>query len=89
MGRSREGAPRAVDPARLARVAEAAPETSDVVSGFSLQFELTYTNVLNMLELGGVPLRSADRADGDPLVVAGGPTATHPEPLAPFVDARS
>jgi radical SAM family uncharacterized protein/radical SAM-linked protein len=58
----------------------------DVV-GFSLQFELTYTNVLNMLELGGVPLRSCDRADGDPLVVAGGPTATHPEPLAPFVDA--
>src|SRR6185369_14107968 len=58
----------------------------DVV-GFSLQFELTYTNVLNMLELGGVPLRSADRGEDDPLVFAGGPTATHPEPLAPFVDA--
>src|SRR5947207_6900513 len=58
----------------------------DVV-GFSLQFELTYTNILTMLDLGGIPLRSADRGDGDPLVIAGGPTATHPEPLAPFIDA--
>jgi radical SAM family uncharacterized protein/radical SAM-linked protein len=58
----------------------------DVV-GFSLQFELTYTNVLLMLDLGGVPLRSADRGEDDPLVIAGGPTATHPEPLAAFVDA--
>jgi radical SAM family uncharacterized protein/radical SAM-linked protein len=58
----------------------------DVV-GFSLQFELTYTNVLMMLELGGIPLRGADRGELDPLVVAGGPTATHPEPLAPFLDA--
>ena len=53
----------------------------DVV-GFSLQFELTYTNVLNMLELGGIPIRSANRGENDPLVIAGGPTATHPEPLA-------
>lgn len=58
----------------------------DVV-GFSLQFELTYTNVLLMLDLGGIPLRSADRTDGHPLVIAGGPVATHAEPLAPFVDA--
>jgi len=58
----------------------------DVV-GFSLQFELTYTNVLLMLDLGGVPLRSDARGEDDPLVVAGGPTATHPEPLAAFVDA--
>jgi len=57
------------------------------VIGFSLQFELTYTNILNMLELGGVPLRSKDRAESDPLVIAGGPVATHPEPLAPFMDA--
>ncbi|MBI2893078.1 MAG: TIGR03960 family B12-binding radical SAM protein [Deltaproteobacteria bacterium] len=57
------------------------------VVGFSLQFELTYTNVLLMLELGGIPPRSADRGDDAPLVIAGGPTATHPEPLAPFVDA--
>jgi len=58
----------------------------DVV-GFSLQFELTYTNVLLMLDLGGIPLRAEARGEGDPLVIAGGPTATHPEPLAPFVDA--
>jgi radical SAM family uncharacterized protein/radical SAM-linked protein len=58
----------------------------DVV-GFSLQFELTYSNVLTMLDLGGIPLRSADRGDDDPLVIGGGPTATHPEPLAPFLDA--
>jgi radical SAM family uncharacterized protein/radical SAM-linked protein len=58
----------------------------DVV-GFSLQFELTYTNVLSMLDLGGIPLHADRRTDGDPLVLAGGPTATHPEPLAPFVDA--
>ena len=58
----------------------------DVV-GFSLQFELTYTNILTMLDLGGIPLRAADRGEDDPLVIAGGPTATHPEPLAPFIDA--
>jgi radical SAM family uncharacterized protein/radical SAM-linked protein len=58
----------------------------DVV-GFSLQYELTYTNVLNVLDLAGVPLRSEDRGDGGPLIIAGGPTATHPEPLAPFIDA--
>ncbi len=40
-----------------------------------------------MLDLGGIPLRSADRGESDPLVIAGGPTATHPEPLAPFIDA--
>src|SRR5580693_9160964 len=58
----------------------------DVV-GFSLQFELTYTNVLAMLDLGGIPLRTEDRGESHPLVIAGGPTATHPEPLAPFLDA--
>ena len=58
----------------------------DVV-GFSLQFELTYSNILTMLDLGGVPLRAADRGEDDPLVVAGGPVATHPEPIAPFLDA--
>ena len=58
----------------------------DIV-GFSLQYELTYTNVLTMLQLGGIPLRSAHRGDQDPLIVAGGPVATHAEPLAPFIDA--
>ena len=54
--------------------------------GFSLQFELTYTNILQMLDLGGIPLRSEDRGDEDPLIVCGGPTATHAEPIAPFAD---
>ena len=58
----------------------------DVV-GFSLQFELTYTNILTMLDLGGIPLLSADRGEDDPLVIAGGPTATHPEPVADVIDA--
>ncbi len=58
----------------------------DVV-GVSLQYELCYTNVLLNLDLGGVPLRSEARGDDDPIVLAGGPTCTHPEPLAPFVDA--
>jgi len=57
----------------------------DVV-GFSLQFELTYSNILCMLDLGGIPLRTVDRGEDDPLVVVGGPVATHPEPLAPFFD---
>jgi len=58
----------------------------DVV-GFSLQYELTYSNVLCMLQLGGIPLRSEHRGDRDPLIIAGGPVATHAEPLAPFIDA--
>ena len=57
----------------------------DIV-GFSLQYELTFTNVLNMLELGGIPIRSHHRGPEDPLVIAGGPVATQPEPMAPFVD---
>lgn len=58
----------------------------DIV-GFSLQYELTYTNLLNILDLGGIPLRSADRDRDMPLVIAGGPGAMNPEPLAEFVDA--
>ncbi|MGC4067522.1 MAG: TIGR03960 family B12-binding radical SAM protein [Polyangiaceae bacterium] len=58
----------------------------DVV-GFSLQFELCHTNVLAMLELGRIPLRAANRDENAPLVIAGGPVATHPEPVAPFFDA--
>jgi radical SAM family uncharacterized protein/radical SAM-linked protein len=55
--------------------------------GFSLQYELNYTSVLGILDLGGLPLRAAARSDRDPLVLGGGPAATHPEPLAPFLDA--
>jgi radical SAM family uncharacterized protein/radical SAM-linked protein len=58
----------------------------DVV-GFSLQFELTYTNILGMLDRGRIPLRTRDRTEADPLVIAGGPTATHPEPVSAFIDA--
>ncbi len=58
----------------------------DVV-GFSLQYELTYTNILLMLDLGGIPLRAEHRGDDDPLIIAGGPVATHAEPMAPFLDA--
>ena len=53
----------------------------------SLQYELGYTNFLNMLDLGGVPLLAAERGPGDPVVVAGGPTCFNPEPVAPFLDA--
>ena len=56
------------------------------ILGFSLQYELTYTNILNMLDLGGVPVWQKDRKEEDPFVIAGGPCATHPEPIAPFLD---
>lgn len=71
----------------LVALESARPLSDFDVVGFSLQFELTYTNILTMLELGGVPLTSAARGDGDPLVIAGGPTATHPEAVATIIDA--
>ncbi len=55
--------------------------------GFTLPYELAATNVLAMLELGGVPLLAADRGPNDPLVVGGGPVAANPEPFADFFDA--
>ena len=54
--------------------------------GFTLQYEMAYTNVLNMIDLAGLPLKSKDRKDLSPLVVAGGPCACNPEPLAEFID---
>src|SRR5438128_5292753 len=54
--------------------------------GFSLQYEVCYTNLLTMLDLGGIPLHSRDRTLRDPLVICGGPGAQNPEVLAPFVD---
>ncbi len=57
----------------------------DVV-GFSLQYEMSYTNILNMLDLGGIPVLQKDRKESDPFVTCGGPCATHPEPLAMFMD---
>ena len=57
----------------------------DVV-GFSLQYEMTFTNVLEMLDLAGIPLRSAQRGERDPLIVVGGPVVFNSEPIADFVD---
>ncbi len=57
----------------------------DVV-GFTLQYELSYTNILTMLDLGRIPLLAEQRGEEHPLVAAGGPGAFAPEPLAPFID---
>jgi len=54
--------------------------------GFTLQYELSYTNILNMLELGGIPVLSEDRGNLDPVIIAGGPCAFNPEPLADIID---
>ena len=54
--------------------------------GFSLQYELSYTNILNMLELGGIPLLRKERKAAAPLVIAGGPCAFNPAPLEAFID---
>ena len=53
---------------------------------FTLQYEMSYTNVLNMLDLAGIPLRTRDRAEDDPLIIGGGPCAFNPEPVADFFD---
>ncbi len=54
--------------------------------GFTLQYEMSYTNVLNMLNLAGIPLRSSDRDDSFPIIIGGGPCAYNPEPVADFFD---
>lgn len=56
------------------------------VLGFTLQYEIAYGNLLTMLDLGRIPLRNTERTLEHPLVIAGGPCAQNPEPLAPFVD---
>lgn len=56
------------------------------VLGFSLQYEMSFTNVVNMLDLARVPIKREDRMDGDPLVIAGGPISLSPEPMADFID---
>ena len=58
----------------------------DIV-GFTLQYEMSFTNILEMLDLGRIPVLSKERAEEAPFVVAGGPCAFNPEPLAPFIDA--
>jgi radical SAM family uncharacterized protein len=56
------------------------------VIGFTLQYELSYTNVLTMLSLGKIPLHCSERTMKDPLVIAGGPSAVNPEPMSDFID---
>lgn len=63
------------------------PLRSFDIVGFSLQHELCYTNVLNMLDLAQIPLRATERSESDPLVIAGGPACFNPEPVAEFFDA--
>src|SRR6476661_279525 len=55
--------------------------------GITLQAELTYSNVLEVLDLAGIPIRAAERGRSDPIVIAGGPSASNPAPMAPFFDA--
>ena len=57
----------------------------DVV-GFTLQYEMSFTNILNMLDLAGIPLKTEERGESDPWIIAGGPCAFNPEPLVGFVD---
>jgi radical SAM family uncharacterized protein/radical SAM-linked protein len=73
--------------APLASLESATPLKDFDLVGVSLQYELSYTNFLNMLELGGIPLFAADRGQADPVVLGGGPAAFNPEPVAPFFDA--
>lgn len=54
--------------------------------GFTLQYEMSYTNVLSMLDLAGLPLKSKDRKDLSPIIVAGGPCVCNAEPIAEFID---
>ncbi|MFH1753569.1 MAG: TIGR03960 family B12-binding radical SAM protein [Candidatus Omnitrophota bacterium] len=56
------------------------------ILGFTLAYELSYTNVLNILRLGRIPLRSSERGEEHPLVIAGGPSVFNPEPMADFID---
>ncbi|UCG33137.1 MAG: TIGR03960 family B12-binding radical SAM protein [Phycisphaerales bacterium] len=59
--------------------------SADILA-ISLQYEMTFTNVLTLLDLAGIPLHSAERDDSHPLVLVGGPQADNPEPLADFID---
>ena len=56
------------------------------ILGFTLQYEMSYTNILAMLDLAGIPLHSKDRSEDYPIICAGGPCAVNPEPMAEFID---
>ncbi|WP_129124967.1 TIGR03960 family B12-binding radical SAM protein [Geomonas oryzae] len=71
----------------LATLEAGTPLAMADILGFTLQYELSYTNILNMMDLSGIPLLAAERPEGYPLVIGGGPCAYNPEPLADFFDA--
>ena len=62
------------------------PLTKFDVVGFTLEYELCYTNILAMLDMAGIPLRAADRDESWPLIIAGGPCVCNAEPMADFFD---
>lgn len=72
---------------RLSTLESGTPLAACDIIGFTLQYELSYTNIVNMLRLAGIPLLAAERSAAFPLIIAGGPCAYNPEPLAPFLDA--
>lgn len=72
---------------QLATLESDTPLAECDIIGFTLQYELSYTNIVNMLRLSGIPLLACERSDTFPLIIAGGPCAYNPEPLAPFLDA--
>jgi radical SAM family uncharacterized protein/radical SAM-linked protein len=71
----------------LATLENSLPLLEADILGFTLQYELSYTNIMNMLDLAGIPLLAAARDESFPLVIGGGPCAFNPEPLADFFDA--
>lgn len=73
----------------LFSIESCAPLAEFDVIGITLPHELAATNVLETLDLAGIPLHAEERAEGDPFVIAGGPCAFNPEPYAPFFDAFS
>lgn len=70
----------------LVSLESATPLAEFHLLGFSLQYELGYTNVLNILDLAGLPLESRERNHSHPLVIAGGPACLNPEPMSDFID---
>ncbi|WP_143315626.1 TIGR03960 family B12-binding radical SAM protein [Clostridium sp. HBUAS56017] len=62
------------------------PITNFDMIGFTLQYEMSYTNILNMLDMAGIPIRAEDRDNDAPLIMAGGPCAYNPEPLHGIID---
>jgi len=63
-----------------------APASEFDIIGFSLQYEMSYTTIINMINLAGIPVYSHERSEEDPLIISGGSTVYNPEPLADFFD---